>query len=48
MCSTEGRAVVSARHVADRLWCAAPRRGQRLTGGHDSPVKPIIIYVPWY
>ena len=48
MDATEGRAVPSAHSVAARLWCAAPPRGRRLAGGRDSPVKPVIIYFPWY
>jgi hypothetical protein len=46
--ATEGRVPLSARSVALRLWCAAPRREPRLTSGQGNPVKWVIINDPWY
>jgi hypothetical protein len=37
--ATEGRVPLTARCVALRLWCAAPRRGSRLTSEQGKPVK---------
>jgi hypothetical protein len=47
-CVTGGRVPLSARGVAARLWCAAPRREPRLTSGQGNPVKWVTIYDPWY
>ena len=36
---TGGRLPLTARDVAVRLWCAAPRHEPRLTSGQGKPVK---------
>jgi len=37
--ATGGRLPLTARGVAARLWCEAPRREPRLTSGKGKPVK---------
>jgi hypothetical protein len=46
--ATEGRFPLTARGVALRSWCAAPRREPRLTSGQGKPVKWAFISELWY